>query len=294
MNIKPDYTKEFLSDNVYIDEWGSKRQITDEYINPIIENPLKDLKDYKSFKFPDPYAKHRFENLEKATKKIGKDKAIILNLRDIWSDIREILGYENALISLVTDLDNFNKLLDKCIDYNHALAEVAHKRCGTDILVTTDDICDNNNVIFGPQLYYSNFASKFKRVINGYKKIGYYCIKHCDGNIMDIIDSFIDSGVDCIDPIDPNGEMNIRFIKEKYGNRVCLKGNINCTKTLVDGSFKDIENEVKNCIKRAALGGGYIISSSNTIHSRVKPENYLRMLEVLKKYGNYPINYKEL
>ncbi len=73
-----------------------------------------------------------------------------------------------------------------------------------------------------------------------------------------------------------------------------MKGNINCTKTLVDGSFKDIENEVKNCIKRAALGGGYIISSSNTIHSGVKPENYLRMIEVLKKYGNYPINYKEL
>ena len=72
-----------------------------------------------------------------------------------------------------------------------------------DILVTTDDIADNNGLIFGPKIFFELFGPKFKEVINGFKKIGYYCIKHTDGNIMQIMDFLVDSGIDCIDPIDP-------------------------------------------------------------------------------------------
>jgi uroporphyrinogen decarboxylase len=40
----------------------------------------------------------------------------------------------------------------------------------------------------------------------------------------------------------------------------------------------------------AAPGGGYIISSSNTIHPGVKAENYIAMVRAAKKYGKYPID----
>ncbi len=37
-------------------------------------------------------------------------------------------------------------------------------------------------------------------------------------------------------------------------------------------------------------GGGFILSSSNSIHAAVKPENYMAMLDTLKEYGRYPLN----
>lgn len=43
----------------------------------------------------------------------------------------------------------------------------------------------------------------------------------------------------------------------------------------------------KNCLDIGKPGGGYILSSSNSIHSAVKPENYRSMLETLKKFGAY-------
>jgi uroporphyrinogen decarboxylase len=46
---------------------------------------------------------------------------------------------------------------------------------------------------------------------------------------------------------------------------------------------------VRACLAAAAPGGGHLLSSSNSIHSSVRPENYLAMVEALREYGNYPL-----
>ena len=108
---------------------------------------------------------------------------------------------------------------------------------------------------------------------------------------MPILEYWIDCGIDCIDPIDPLSGMDLALVKQKYGHRICIKGNVDCTKTLVYGTGQAVEEEVKACIRQAARGGGYILSSSNMIHSGVKPENYVAMIEALRKYGQYPIQH---
>jgi uroporphyrinogen decarboxylase len=45
---------------------------------------------------------------------------------------------------------------------------------------------------------------------------------------------------------------------------------------------------VRQCILGGAPGGGFILSSSNTIHRGVRPENYRAMLEALRRFGRYP------
>ena len=44
----------------------------------------------------------------------------------------------------------------------------------------------------------------------------------------------------------------------------------------------DVREEVRRVIRYTAPGGGYIISSSNSLQSGVKPENYLAMVEEAK------------
>ena len=64
-------------------------------------------------------------------------------------------------------------------------------------------------------------------------------------------------------------------------------GNVNCAGNLVYGDKNDVIEEVKDCIRIGSPGGGYILSSSNSIHSGVKPENYVAMIEAVKQYGSY-------
>ena len=47
--------------------------------------------------------------------------------------------------------------------------------------------------------------------------------------------------------------------------------------------------QTKDVIRKAAQGGGLIVSSSNSIHSKVKPGNYLAMWNTIRTYGKYPI-----
>jgi uroporphyrinogen decarboxylase len=288
--LRPTYTKEYLDDNLYIDEWGCRRRITSESIAVIVESPIKDIKDHKSYRFPDPHAGHRFESIERAVAAVGDERAVILNVRDVFSDIRDLLGYEEALISLITERENFESLLDRVIEYNRTLAKLASERFNLNIIATTDDIADTRGLIFNPRIFFDFLGPKFREVIRGFHDLGYYCIKHTDGYIMDILDYMVESGIDCIDPIDPTSRMDIGFIKKKYGERLCIKGNVNCVTTLVTGSTEDVEENVRTCIRSAGYGGGYILSSSNTIHASVKPENFTAMMRATRRYGRYPLD----
>ena len=127
------------------------------------------------------------------------------------------------------------------------------------------------------------------RVMGGFKELGLKVIKHTDGYIWPIIDMIVDSGIDCLDPIDKLAGMDLGAVKAKYGHRIAIKGNVDCIETLVHGTQEEVIKETKETIRLGAPGGGFILSSSNSIHSGVKPENYLTMIKTLEQYGHYPI-----
>ncbi len=46
---------------------------------------------------------------------------------------------------------------------------------------------------------------------------------------------------------------------------------------------------IKDYIAKVSVEGGYILSSSNTVHPGVKPENFITMVTATRKYGKYPL-----
>jgi uroporphyrinogen decarboxylase len=83
--------------------------------------------------------------------------------------------------------------------------------------------------------------------------------------------------------------MDIAQLKQQYGGRIALKGNVDCAHTLTFGSVADTVRETREVIRKAGLGGGLILSSSNSIHSSVQPGNYLAMWNAIRMYGKYPL-----
>ena len=287
INVRADYRKKQLDEKTLVDEWGIRRQLTGDCLPAVVESPIKDITRHVDYQFPDPDAKDRFATLENALARFGEKKAIILNLRDGFSDMRDLLGYEAALMALLLEPERFSELLGRCVEYNLGLAAVAKRRYGTDIVATTDDVANATGLIMRPATYFERIAPAFRQAISGYKELGYWCIKHCDGNVDAVLDFWLDCGIDCLDPIDPAGGYDMGTMKAKYKDRVCLKGNIDCTGALCNGSSEQVEQEVRQCIHDAAPGGGFILSSSNTIHRGVKPENFQTMLRAARQYGVY-------
>jgi uroporphyrinogen decarboxylase len=283
INIRADYQKEPIVDDTHKDEWGIIRKDTGDCIAAVMESPVSDITLHKEYQFPDPLASHRFDTLRQAIEQFGDRRAIIFNLRDGFSDMRDLLGYENALLELLMHEAQFKELLERVVEYNLALAKQAVREFDIKIVATTDDIATNTGLLMSPSTYYNVIGPAFQKIIRGYRDLGLKVIKHCDGDCSAVIDFWINAGIDCLDPIDPGANFQMADFKRRYGDRICLKGNISCTGALEKGTPADVEAEVKKCLQDG--GRRFILSSSNTIHRGVKPENYAAMLETLKKYG---------
>lgn len=289
--VSPNYEIEEIGENLYRDEWGVVRKRGHEaYPIPLEDQaPIKTRQDFQRFMPPAPITPNRFDTLRKAVERFKDEKAVILKIRDAFSTPRDLRGYSRLLMDVVLDPGFVKDLVRLSIEHSVAVGLEALK-LGAEIIVTGDDYADNSGPLMSPRHFRELFLPGIRTLVDHLKQSGAYFIKHTDGNIMQLIDMFIDTGIDCIDPIDPVAGMNIVEVKARYGSKVALKGNIDCAETLCYRSTEEVVQEVRECISKVSPGGGHIISSSNSIHSGVKPENYKAMLETILKYGSYPIN----
>lgn len=286
VNLRIGYAKTWKDENTFVDEWGIEKKITGDVLPAALGHPIADLAGHRHYEFPKFDAPERFVELERAVELYGDRRGIVLNLRDGFSDMRDLLGYENALMGILLDKKNYAELLKRVVEYNLRLAEIAVRRYGIQVVATTDDVCNAGGPIMSPKAYAEVIFPSFKEVIEGYRSLGLVTIKHCDGNILPLLDHWLEAGIDCLDPIDPGGGLDMAEMKARYGDRICLKGNIDCTGNLCDGTPEQVDEEVRICIEKGGRNG-LIVSSSNTIHRGVKPENYRAMLDALRKYGTF-------
>jgi uroporphyrinogen-III decarboxylase len=98
-----------------------------------------------------------------------------------------------------------------------------------------------------------------------------------------LLDAWLELGQQAIHPLQPD-VMDIDFVKRQYGRRVALVGNIFMS-NLVHNTPAQIEAEVRERIASIGAGGGYIISSSNSLTDDMKPENVRAMRDAIRRYG---------
>jgi uroporphyrinogen decarboxylase len=84
------------------------------------------------------------------------------------------------------------------------------------------------------------------------------------------------------------GAMDIRQMKEDYGQRLCLLGNVDLN-ILGAGTPEEVDQEVCELIRDIGPGGGYIVTSGNSLAGYLLPENVEALSRAVQKYGEYPI-----
>ncbi len=280
------YEKEWIDDVTYKDEWGMIKQTSEEEHSMPIDGPIRTMKDIESYIPPDPKKSDRFKDLEYKLARHNGSRAVILHLNDVFSIPSRLMPFDEFMMQLALEPELIKAIVEMSVDVNIELAKEAVKR-GCKIVFTGDDYAYNSGPMMSPNSFSDVFYPGLKRVMKGYRDLGLLVIKHTDGNILPLLDMIMDTDIDCIDPIDPLAGMDLAYMKKTYGDRFAIKGNVDCAHTLTFGSVEDVIAETKNCIDIAAPGSGFILSSSNSIHSKVKPENYKAMIDTVKEYSVY-------
>jgi len=108
---------------------------------------------------------------------------------------------------------------------------------------------------------------------------------HVDGNVTELIDDFIDMGIDVLNPIEPcDGKQDIYEIKKQYGDKIALHGNIDVAGVLFNGTPEEVAADVRAHIDGLA-GGGYILASSHDLHPDVPLANFYAMRDACHAYS---------
>jgi len=148
------------------------------------------------------------------------------------------------------------------------------------------DYCFNTNPFFGPDLFDEFIGPFLKEILSEYRQMGYYSIKHTDGNIMPILQQMVDCEPDAIHSLDPQGGVDLKEIISLVGDKVCLIGNVNCG-LLQTGTEEECIEDVKRSLRDGMKAPGYIFSTSNCVYTGLPLERYELMQNVWKEFGNY-------
>jgi uroporphyrinogen decarboxylase len=192
------------------------------------------------------------------------------------------MGLDNFSYALADDPGLVETLFDRYADWACELLEKT-RNLGFDFIKFADDIAYKSGPMFSPQVFRELFLPRMRRVA---AQVSLPWIYHSDGNLMPVFDDLLSLGMNVINPIEP-GAMDIEAVKEQYGTRLCLHGNIDLHYTLTLGTPEEVTDEVRRRIERIGKGGGYIIASANSITDYCKLENVLAMRDAIRQYGSY-------
>ena len=177
---------------------------------------------------------------------------------------------------------------DAAAGVDRALERAAQLRDhgGLDGFAMCADYCLNTGPFLSPSQFSEFVAPYLARLIQGYRDMGFYTIKHTDGNIMPILDQLAQANPHALHSLDPQAGIDIAEIKKLHGDNLCLIGNVNCG-MLQTGTDEDAVEATRYALKHGMPGGGYIFSTSNCIYTGMPLKRYELMLDIWRKEGNY-------
>jgi hypothetical protein len=159
---------------------------------------------------------------------------------------------------------------------------------GVDGIMPCGDLGSSTGMLASPQIYREMVYPWNKAMADEAHRHGLKILKHCCGHTWPVIEELAEI-YDAYEGIQATAGMDIRKLKERVGNRLCLWGGI-WHEHIILGSPQDIRNDARYAFEYAAPGGGYIMGSTHSLAVDARVENILQMKRCRDEWGIYPID----
>ena len=172
------------------------------------------------------------------------------------------------------------------VDLRLEMAYGLQQHGGLDGFALCSDYCFNSGPFLSPRMFGQIVTPYLTRLIAGQREMGFYVIKHTDGNIMPILEDLVAARPHALHSLDPQGGVDIAEVKRLVGHQVALIGNVNCG-LLSTGTDAQVIESARYALRNGMPGGGYVFSTSNCVFTGMPLARYELMLDVWRREGNY-------
>lgn len=268
-----------LPDGSYLDGWGRKVVANQGYW-VTVEPPITEIEEWNSYSFPQ-VAEFGFEEIELWVK--NTDFFVFALIDGIFQGTGSLLDFNRFLMATVTKQQALTALAEAYGDFLYSLAEECFKR-GAHGLIIGDDMASTQGPLCSPKALEQIFFPAYGRLLKRLKTWRRPVFLHCDGNINFLLPYLVELGFDGIHSLEPAARMDLARIKEDYGDRLCLMGNIDPS-LLEKGNVQSIKQTVEDTIHTGQPGGGFILSTaSGSITGTMPVENVMAMYQCQAGY----------
>ena len=159
---------------------------------------------------------------------------------------------------------------------------------GVDGVMPAGDLGHSTGLMASPAIYRKMLLPWHKAYCDEAHRLGLKVLKHCCGNIREVVHHFVEAGYDAYEGIQHSGGMDMKWLKQRVGDRLTLWGGI-WHEHVILGDAADIREDARYAFTHAAPGGGFIMGSSHSLAVDAKAENILEMKRVRDQWGVYPV-----
>jgi len=212
------------------------------------------------------------------------DRYFLMRHGDATFGIPSGTNMEAMSVRMAEEGDAVEAEATRHVDEALCRAEQYKSHGGLDGFALCSDYCFNSGP-FLPLAWFDRFVTPhLHRLVSAYRALGFYAIKHTDGNIMPILDRLVEARPHALHSLDPQGGVDIAELVERVGNKVALCGNVNCG-LLQTGTDEECIESARYALRHGLRAPGYVFCTSNCVYTGMALERYELVLDIWRREG---------
>jgi hypothetical protein len=244
------------------DDWGCIWGTTEvKNMGQVVRGPLEDWSALDSYLPPDPKDPFYFARVEKDLAGAGDRYVCLTSHFNLLERLHMLHGFERTMMDFYLEPEKIERVLDLILDHKLAQVDEIHRRFGDRVhgVFLTDDWGTQNGPFISLDMFDHFFLERYRTLVSRYHEHGYHFILHSCGRINDLVERFIDAGVDVMNMQQPRA-YGIEELGRRYRGRIAFLATVDIQATLPTGRADLVRREAHELVNHwSTPDGGFIV-----------------------------------
>ena len=224
------------------------------------------IRDVHAYAWPDPawmdvaHIRAEAEQFDRQYAILGGDWS------PFWHDLIDLLGMEEMYLKMYDQPALVDAILAHVVDYYAAVSERIFEAAGAaiDIFFIGNDLGSQQGPLLSEAMFRRFLLPHLARLIDLGHACGLKVMLHCCGGFAELIPAMIEVGLDGLHALQPScAGMDLRQLKETFGDRILFNGAIDSHHVLIDGTPQSVRDATREILDILTRGGGYVAGASH-------------------------------
>jgi hypothetical protein len=228
-----------------------------------------------------------WEKVERAKRFQSEGGLIVANIPGGYDTPRELMGDAAACMAFYDHPELIRDILGTLSDTAVKVLERISDVLVIDQLSVHEDLAGKSGPLVGPRQVSEFIQPYFRTVWDLLSARGTRIFEmDTDGNVEAVIAAFLDCGLTSMYPMEPAAGMDVVSLRQKYGQRLAMRGGID--KHVLRQDKKAIRKELEYKMQPIMCQGGMVFGLDHRIPNGTPLENYRFYVDLGREILNLP------